>query len=160
MVAVATVLISSVVAACGEAARDVEVLTIPVGSSLSVAADSLAAHGIIRWSRAFQLYGRMTRADRSIKAGVYRLPHELGWADAIEALVAGRTLPDALDVAPGSMVHTAGDSRRMLTNEGTGGGMTVNLNIAGTLVTDRDIVRIIRDEFQRGGFAGLVGAGR
>jgi UPF0755 protein len=104
MLAAATVLISSVLAACGDAGREVEILTIPGGSSMSGAADSLAAHGIIDWPLAFRLYGRLTGVDRSIKAGVYRLPRKLGWSDAIEALVAGRTLPDALDVAPGSTI--------------------------------------------------------
>lgn len=36
-----------------------------------------------------------------------------------------------------------------------GANITVNLNVAGSLLAERDVVRVIRDEFRRGGFGGV-----
>lgn len=70
----------------------------------------------------------------------------------------GEQGPELVDLAPGSMVHTAGDSRRMADSwqGGGGGGPVINVYVQGSIRSDRDLVGIIRDEFIKGGFRGLV----
>jgi hypothetical protein len=69
----------------------------------------------------------------------------------------GEAGPELVNLAPGSMVHTAGDTQRMLSSGG--GDVHVHLNVGGSFYGDeRALVRVMRDEFQRGGFANLVGA--
>ena len=44
-------------------------ITVPIGASMRIAADSLEAAGVIRSARAFRFYAKLTGRDRSIKAG-------------------------------------------------------------------------------------------
>lgn len=72
------------------------------------------------------------------------------------ATLVGENGPELVNLAPGSYVHPAANTGHML--GGSDGGLTVNINIAGSLVGERDVVQAVRDEFARGGFANLVGA--
>jgi UPF0755 protein len=82
-------------AGCTHSEGVLEQLVIPEGSSLQATSDTLAAHGIIRWPRLFELYVRIKGADSDIKAGSYELRRRTGWSESLAALVAGRviTLP-------------------------------------------------------------------
>jgi UPF0755 protein len=72
-----------------------ERLVIPEGASLRATADTLSAHGVIRWPRLFELYVRIKGDDPKIKAGHYEMRRGAGWSGSLDALVAGRviTLP-------------------------------------------------------------------
>ncbi|MGD8698980.1 MAG: endolytic transglycosylase MltG [Gemmatimonadales bacterium] len=84
-----------VAAACSDGDGELERLVIPEGSSLQATSDTLAAHGVIRWPRLFELYVRLQGADSDIKAGSYELRRGAGWSESLAALVEGRviTLP-------------------------------------------------------------------
>ncbi|HEX7241580.1 MAG TPA: endolytic transglycosylase MltG [Longimicrobiaceae bacterium] len=72
----------------GDGGKPVRV-TIPRGSGLSAAADSLAAHGVIGWPAGFRLYARFRGAAARIKPGVYELPAESSWGAALDKLTSG-----------------------------------------------------------------------
>lgn len=57
----------------------------------------------------------------------------------------------------GSRVHGNAMTEGMLAGAGAGGGTTFNVYVAGSIRSDRDLVRLIRDEFTRGGFGGAFG---
>lgn len=65
---------------------------------------------------------------------------------------------ELLDLPPGTQVHSNPDSERILA--GMGGGVTVNVNlyVQGSIRSDRDLVGLIRDEFENGGLRELVAA--
>lgn len=63
---------------------------IPVRASFREAAESLADAGLIRWPRAFTAYGSLTKRDRTIRAGTYKLDRGQDWSSLIEALRTGR----------------------------------------------------------------------
>jgi UPF0755 protein len=88
-------------AACGDTEGEVERLVIPEGASVKAAADSLAAHGIIRWPGLFRHYVRIKGADSSLKAGTYDLRQGSGWSKALDALVTGRVVTIALTIPEG-----------------------------------------------------------
>lgn len=65
------------------------------------------------------------------------------------------TVPAML--TPGEMVLTdaqQGQLWAMANGRGGGAGTNVTINVSGSLHSDRDLVRVIRDEFDRGGFGG------
>lgn len=64
-------------------------VTIPRGSGLSAVADTLGAHGIVRWPAGFRLYGRWKGATSSLKPGVYELRRGTGWDVALHKIVSG-----------------------------------------------------------------------
>lgn len=62
---------------------------------------------------------------------------------------------ELLDLAPGTRVHSNPDTERMV-GSGGAGGVTVNMYVQGSIRSDRDLIRMIRDEFINGGFRGVV----
>lgn len=70
----------------------------------------------------------------------------------------GERGPELANLAPGGRVQSAANTQITARQNGLGGGglIVVNLNVAGTVVSDNDIVGIVRDEFRRGGFAGVI----
>lgn len=90
-------------AGCGGGEGNARV-TVPVGASMRLAADSLEAAGVIGSARFFSLYARLTKRDRAIKAGTYILDRESSWKEIIAALEAGRgivftvTIPEGWDL--------------------------------------------------------------
>ena len=81
-------LLPLLVAGCGVSGEAVRV-TIPRGSSLSAAADSLAAHGAIGSPAAFRYYVRLRSRGRAIQPGIYDIPAGAGWAEILQKLVSG-----------------------------------------------------------------------
>lgn len=70
-------------------------------------------------------------------------------------IIAGEHGREIIDLgAGGGRVRSNPDTEVALAAAGSGGG-GVTLIVQGSIVTDRDIVQIVREEFQRGGFGGL-----
>ena len=76
-------------AACGGGGGEVVRVTIPRGSGLSAAADTLAAHDVIGWPTGFRVYARLRGADRTLKPGVYEMRQGSSWDAALGKLVSG-----------------------------------------------------------------------
>lgn len=96
------VLVAAVVGlACGaRVGRPVRV-TIPPGSSLGTAADSLARAGVIASPRLFRLYAILRRDDRSIKAGTYMLRRNSGYGATLDAIRGGKGLVQTVTIPEG-----------------------------------------------------------
>ncbi len=89
------------IAACGSGSGAPVRVTIPQGSNLRVAADSLARAGVVAYPRFFRLYASMRRGDRGIRAGTYMLrPHE-GWGTVLDALRRGKGLVHVVTIPEG-----------------------------------------------------------
>ena len=85
----ALLLAGLLLAGCGGEGGDPVRVTIPEGSGMAAASDSLAARGVIRWPAGFRLYARMRGAERSLKPGVYEIPQGSTWGAALDKLVSG-----------------------------------------------------------------------
>jgi UPF0755 protein len=89
--------------ACGGGEGNARI-TVPMGASMRIAADSLEAVGVIRSARAFRFYAKLTGRDRRIKAGTYLIDRGASWNEIIKALVEGRgivltvTIPEGWDL--------------------------------------------------------------
>lgn len=77
---------------------------VPSGATMRLAADSLESAGVIGSAKLFSFYAKVTKRDRSIKAGTYILDRGASWNDIVNALVAGKgivftvTIPEGWDV--------------------------------------------------------------
>ena len=88
-------------------------VTIPPGSSLEAIAESLAVHGVIRYSAAFRRYARMSSGTNSIRPGVYFLERKpLG--ELLQALKRGPTLGKVVVPEGAMLVEVAEDVERAL----------------------------------------------
>ncbi len=67
-------------------------LTIPRGASLHEVSDTLAARGVVQQARLFRAYVRLRRADRALKAGIYRVRQRERWAEVVDVLREGRVI--------------------------------------------------------------------
>jgi UPF0755 protein len=76
-------------------------VTIPEGSGMAAATDSLAAHDVIGWPAGFRLYARFRGAERSVKPGVYELRQGSRWGDVLDKLVAGDVVQVRLTIPEG-----------------------------------------------------------
>lgn len=74
---------------------------VPEGATLSEVADTLAARGIVRGGSLWELYARLRRADRRIKAGHYELPSPSSWEQVVRALTRGEVLTEPLTIPEG-----------------------------------------------------------
>ncbi|MBS1241351.1 MAG: aminodeoxychorismate lyase [Gemmatimonadetes bacterium] len=74
------------VVACARPSAPVERVTIPSGATFRAVADSLDAHGLLRWRPWFVAVARVGRFDRAIKPGIY------DFAPGTSALTLLRTL--------------------------------------------------------------------
>ena len=87
---------------CGEGGN--ARVTVPIGATMRLAADSLESAGVIGSARAFSFYARLRNRDRRIKAGTYILDRGASWDDIIKALEEGRgivftvTIPEGWDL--------------------------------------------------------------
>lgn len=92
--------------ACADGPADVRQvrITIPAGSSVSIVADSLAAHAVISSPRAFRWYTRITGRDRSLQAGVFEFRSGMSLSAALAVLVNGRAALDRFVVQEGLML--------------------------------------------------------
>ena len=77
-------------AACGPAGGAEARLTIRKGSPFREAADSLAAHGMVRSGRGFAFYAKLRRKDRLLRWGTYVLRQGMSWEQVLDALRVGR----------------------------------------------------------------------
>ena len=91
-----------VAAACGgdPSARPVRVV-VPRGASLRAAADSLAAHDVVRSPTLFRLYAAWSGRDRAIKPGTYLLRPGTSYRELVDALETGRGLAHVVTVVEG-----------------------------------------------------------
>ena len=76
-------------------------LTIRKGSPFREAAESLAAHGVVRSGRVFAFYAKLRRHDRTLRYGTYILRQEMTWEQTLEALRAGRGIVHTVTVPEG-----------------------------------------------------------
>lgn len=76
-------------------------LTVPRGASLHEVTDTLVARGIVRRAPLFRAYVRLQRADRALKAGVYRFRAGERWADIVSSLREGRVVSVPMTIPEG-----------------------------------------------------------
>jgi peptidoglycan lytic transglycosylase G len=81
-------------------------VTVPPGAGFHVAADSLAAKGIVYFPRFFRAYAGLLGRDRELKAGTYMLRRGMSWPDLVRALTRGEgiivhtiTIPEGYDLS-------------------------------------------------------------
>jgi UPF0755 protein len=89
-------------AACGGSPQGEPLLvTVPRGASLHDVTDSLVARGVIERPPLFRAYVRLQRADRAIKAGIYRFRPGERWADIVIALRDGHVVSVPMTIPEG-----------------------------------------------------------
>lgn len=92
-------------ASCGEPRGASEKVTIPKGVSFRVAAESLAAHGLVSNVRLFGLYAKLRGRDRSMRFGTYVILRGASWNELLDDLRRGRgivhgvTIPEGYDLS-------------------------------------------------------------
>ncbi len=80
-------------------------VVVPAGASMHVAADSLAAAGVVRSARLFRTYAWVRGGDRKIRAGTYEIRRGDSWNTVLGMLRAGRgivvtvTIPEGFDLS-------------------------------------------------------------
>ena len=85
-----------------DAGAECVAVTVPRGATLRSAADSLAAHGLVRSRFWFTVYARIRGLGSSLKSGSYAFHHDAGWSEIVAALSLGRgtlvrfTVPEGL----------------------------------------------------------------
>jgi UPF0755 protein len=86
---------------CGGSAGPAARVTIPTGSSMRAAAESLHKAGVIGSPRLFQFYAKVRRSDRGIKPGTYQLEKDASWGSVLSALRSGRGIVNLVTVPEG-----------------------------------------------------------
>ena len=76
-------------------------LTIRKGSSFREAADSLAAHGVVRSGRLFGFYAARRGSDRTIRYGTYLIRRGASWNEVLTALQWGRGIVHRVTIREG-----------------------------------------------------------
>ena len=79
-------------------------VTIPPGATLSAAADSLRAHGVIGSTTAFSFYARLFGKSDEIKAGVYEFVPNLPVVRVLNVVTSGRESLRRLVIPEGLML--------------------------------------------------------
>lgn len=87
--------------ACGNSETEQVAVTIRQGSYFREAADSLAAHGLVRTPRLFRYYARAFGRDRSIRYGRYLLPVGSSWNEILNALEQGHGIVHPVRILEG-----------------------------------------------------------
>jgi len=93
--------VAALLAACGGGAGRPVRVTVPAGSSLGVAADSLARAGVIGSARLFRLYAMIRHDDRDIKAGTYMFRRNSGYGATLDAIRGGKGLVHTVTIPEG-----------------------------------------------------------
>lgn len=92
-------------ASCGSGRGAMQKVTIPKGATFRVAAESLAAHGLISNARLFGFYAKLRGRDRSMRYGTYVLARGTSWNELLEDLRRGKgivhsvTIPEGYDLS-------------------------------------------------------------
>ena len=94
-------LVAALAVACGQGVGKPVRVTVVPGSSLGVAAESLARAGVIRSARLFRVYALIRRDDREIKAGTYMLRRNSGYGAALDAIRGGKGLVRSITIPEG-----------------------------------------------------------
>jgi UPF0755 protein len=76
-------------------------LTIRQGSNFREAAESLAAHGVVRNARLFGWYAARRGRDRTIRYGTYLIRRGAGWDEILTALQFGRGIVHRVTIPEG-----------------------------------------------------------
>src|SRR5207237_1569053 len=92
---------AALLAACGSGDAPAVRVTVPPGATMRTAAESLHHAGVIRSPRLFQLYAKVRRSDRGIKAGTYLLQEHESWGSVLSALRSGRGIVSVITVPEG-----------------------------------------------------------
>jgi UPF0755 protein len=87
--------------ACHGSGTGVARVVVPRGSSLRIAADSLARQGVIQNATAFRVYALIRRRDRSIKAGTYQFKRGISWGEVLDDLHGGKGLVRSITIPEG-----------------------------------------------------------
>jgi UPF0755 protein len=74
---------------------------VPHGSTMRVAAESLAHAGVVQNATAFRLYAMLRRRDRSIRAGTYVFQRGRSWGDVLDDLRTGKGLENTITIPEG-----------------------------------------------------------
>lgn len=97
----ALVALPILLAACGAPSGPEVRLTIRKGSPFREAAESLAAHGVVRSGRIFAFYAKLRGHDRSLRYGTYILRQQMNWERTLDAFRAGRGIVHTVTVPEG-----------------------------------------------------------
>lgn len=76
---------------------------------MRAAAESLQRAGVIGSPKFFQLYAKLRRSDRGIKAGTYLLRPDASWESVLSALRSGRGIVTVVTVPEGFTLKEIGD---------------------------------------------------
>ena len=89
-------------AACGGSGTTSRVrVTIPAGSSVAAAAESLTRVGVISSPRMFRWYASITGRDKKVRPGTYLLARNQSFPRALDELVSGRGLVNVVTIPEG-----------------------------------------------------------
>jgi peptidoglycan lytic transglycosylase G len=90
--------------ACGPPAGPEVRLTIRKGSPFREAAESLAAHGVVKSGRVFSVYAKLRGHDRSLRYGTYVLRRDMTWEQTLDALRVGRGIVHSVTIPEGFLI--------------------------------------------------------
>src|SRR6266516_3383824 len=103
------ILLVGALAACGGSDGPRVTVTVPPGSTLDAAVDSLAANHVIAHPGTFRLYARLRGLAGSLKSGVYLLRQDESWSDVVAALERGRGVEQRFTVREGLRLAEVAD---------------------------------------------------
>lgn len=101
VVAALFVFVMVFVAACGGNDGANVRVTIRKGSPFREAAESLAAHGVVKSARLFGYYAKLRGHDRTLRYGTYVIRSGLSWESLLDALRAGRGIVHTVTIPEG-----------------------------------------------------------
>ena len=93
-----------VVAACGSDSGATVRVTIRKGSAFREAAESLAAHNVVKSARLFGFYAKVRGHDRKLRYGTYVIRSGLSWEPLLEALRAGHGIVHQVTIPEGYQI--------------------------------------------------------
>ena len=93
--------LAAAVSACGGGEGPAVRVVVPSGATFREATDSLARAGVITNPLLFRAYAKVGGAERTVKAGTYRLPRDARWREVIDALTEGRTAAGTVTIPEG-----------------------------------------------------------
>jgi len=94
-------IVAALLIGCGANDAPVARVTIPPGATMRAAAESLQHAHVIGSPRMFQLYAKLRRSDRGIKAGTYLLRENESWGFVLGALRSGRGIVNVVTIPEG-----------------------------------------------------------